>query len=118
MNYRRYALLLAAAAIPAFASASETVTYSYDSRGRLLHATRPSTSGVNPNLDFGYAFDRADNRLSKTVSGSTGTIAGSPTAGADSLWGSYGADTIDGLDGNDAIHAELGGNDTLFGGNG
>jgi Ca2+-binding RTX toxin-like protein len=117
MNYRRYALLLAAA-VPALAGASETVTYSYDSQGRLLHATRPSTSGVNPNLDYAYAFDRADNRLSKTVSGSTGAVPGSPTAGADLLWGTYGADTIDGLDGGDLIYAQLGGNDTIYGGNG
>lgn len=66
----RIAHLIAAATalVPAVASAAETITYSYDAKGRL---TQVSHSGsANNGVVAGYAFDRADNRTSVTVSGS------------------------------------------------
>ena len=56
--------LLAAAGI---ASASETITYIYDAKGRLV---RVSHSGsVNDNVVANYTFDRADNRKTVKVIG-------------------------------------------------
>lgn len=58
----------AAALVPAVAGAAETVTYTYDARGRL---TRVAHSGsVNNGIVTTYAFDNADNRTNLTVSGS------------------------------------------------
>jgi hypothetical protein len=63
------AAALAAATIAATASglASETVTYSYDARGRLVAAKHSGT--VNNNVQANYSYDKADNRTNKTVTG-------------------------------------------------
>lgn len=50
-------ILLASAAV---AHASETVTYSYDAKGRLVRAVRTGT--VNNNVTTDYEHDKADNR--------------------------------------------------------
>ena len=55
-----------AAALPAFAA--ETVTYGYDARGRLVEVKRV-VNGGNP-VTTSYGFDKADNRVSKTTTGS------------------------------------------------
>jgi hypothetical protein len=68
---RRLALLMAvtaAALSPVAASASETVTYTYDAKGRLI--TVSHSGSANNGLTAAYTFDKADNRLSATVSGS------------------------------------------------
>jgi hypothetical protein len=52
---------LAAAA----AWASETVTYTYDSRGRLIKVVRTGT--VNNNVKAEYKYDKAENRTNVTV---------------------------------------------------
>jgi hypothetical protein len=57
----------AAAFVPALASAADTVTYSYDAKGRLTQAAR--SGSVNNGVVTAYAFDQADNRTSLTVSG-------------------------------------------------
>lgn len=49
------------------ASATETVTYSYDSRGRLIHVVRSGT--VNNGVSTTYQNDKADNRTNKTTTG-------------------------------------------------
>lgn len=54
---------LAGAAIAAFAS--ETITYTYDARGRLVKVVRTGT--VNNNVKAEYKYDRADNRTNVTV---------------------------------------------------
>jgi YD repeat-containing protein len=50
------------------AHAAETITYTYDARGRLI---RVSHSGsVNNNIITKYVIDKADNRTNKTTTGS------------------------------------------------
>lgn len=65
------AILLAAAAlaaVPALAIAAETIAYVYDARGRLVRVERSGT--VNANVVTNYGFDKADNRIAKTTTGS------------------------------------------------
>lgn len=50
------ALIAAAAA----ATASETITYKYDARGRLVQVTH--NGSVNANVVTNYVYDKADNR--------------------------------------------------------
>ena len=49
------------------AAASETITYTYDARGRLVQVNRTGT--VNNNVVTNYTYDKADNRKTKTTSG-------------------------------------------------
>jgi YD repeat-containing protein len=66
----RWALLAAGSAVVAasVAMAAETVVYRYDARGRLVRVERSGT--VNNNVATNYSFDKADNRLVKTTTGS------------------------------------------------
>lgn len=57
---------LAATATPVLAT--ETITYSYDARGRLVQVARSGT--VNNGVTTSYSYDKADNRTSKTTTGS------------------------------------------------
>ena len=57
------ALFLAGAAIAAYAS--ETITYTYDARGRLVKVERTGT--VNNNVQAEYKYDKADNRTNVNV---------------------------------------------------
>jgi len=50
------------------AYASETITYQYDSRGRLIQVNH--TGSINNNVVTNYVYDKADNRQSKTTTGS------------------------------------------------
>jgi YD repeat-containing protein len=61
-------VLAVVALVPALAIAAETITYRYDSRGRLTSVVR-STSAAS-NVVTNYTYDRADNRTVKTTSGS------------------------------------------------
>jgi uncharacterized protein RhaS with RHS repeats len=67
---RRAAWIAAAAvvAIPVLAWATETITYSYDARGRLVKVERTGT--VNNGIATAYTLDKADNRTAKTTTGS------------------------------------------------
>ena len=56
--------LLAAAGI---ASASETITYTYDAKGRLVLVQHAGT--VNNNVVTNYTMDHADNRINVKVTG-------------------------------------------------
>jgi hypothetical protein len=56
---------LAITAVAAAAMASETITYSYDSRGRLVKVVR--SGSVNNNVQAEYKYDKADNRTSVNV---------------------------------------------------
>ncbi len=47
--------------------ASETVTYTYDSLGRLVRVVR--TGSVNNGQQVNYDHDKADNRVRVTVTG-------------------------------------------------
>jgi YD repeat-containing protein len=50
------------------AGASETISYGYDARGRLVQVARTGT--VNNGVTTSYTLDKADNRTNKTTSGS------------------------------------------------
>ena len=66
MRSREKVLLgLAIAAIAAAAVASETITYTYDARGRLVKVERSGT--VNNNVSASYTYDKADNRTNVNV---------------------------------------------------
>jgi YD repeat-containing protein len=58
------ALMMAALAAVA-AAASETITYSYDARGRLVQVKHSGT--VNNNVTANYQYDKADNRTNVNV---------------------------------------------------
>ena len=65
---RRLLLLAALIATTGPAPASETITYSYDARGRLVQVARTGT--VNNGVITAYVIDKADNRTTKTTTGS------------------------------------------------
>ena len=68
---RRAIMLAAGCATLAAASAAvadETITYTYDARGRLVQVTRRGT--VNNGVTASYTHDKADNRTSKVTTGS------------------------------------------------
>jgi hypothetical protein len=50
------------------AGASETSTYSYDAKGRLIKTERSGTA--NNGLKYEYTHDKADNRINLKVTGS------------------------------------------------
>jgi hypothetical protein len=58
---------IALAAMAAAAYASETLTYSYDARGRLVRVQH--NGSVNANVSTNYTYDKADNRTLKNVTG-------------------------------------------------
>lgn len=47
---------------------AETITYSYDAKGRLVKAAH--SGSVNNGLRTTYSHDKADNRKNKTTTGS------------------------------------------------
>lgn len=66
---RRLATAAAAAALAGAAGAwaAETLTYSYDARGRLIKVERSGT--VNEGVATSYEHDKANNRIVKTTTG-------------------------------------------------
>ena len=58
-------IALAIAGIAAMATASETINYSYDARGRLVRVKHSGT--VNNNVTANYQYDKADNRTNVNV---------------------------------------------------
>ena len=67
----RWELVVVGAAIGAAsvaAIAAETVAYRYDAKGRLVRVERSGT--VNNNVTTNYSYDKADNRVAKTTTGS------------------------------------------------
>jgi uncharacterized protein involved in exopolysaccharide biosynthesis len=68
-SWLELAAIAAAIGVAALASASETINYSYDAKGRLVKVVR---SGIgNASVNAGYTYDKADNRTNVTVTGST-----------------------------------------------
>jgi hypothetical protein len=59
------AALTAGLLCPSAASATETITYTYDARGRLIKVVH--TGNVNNNNQACYKYDKADNRTNVTV---------------------------------------------------
>jgi len=64
----RYLIVLAIAAAPALAIASETINYTYDAKGRLVKVEH--NGSVNNNLVANYTHDKANNRTNLNVTGS------------------------------------------------
>ena len=70
MTRKRVAELLVIGALIAaagLASASETITYTYDAKGRLVLVQH--TGSVNNNVIANYTYDAADNRKNLKVTG-------------------------------------------------
>lgn len=69
----RYPALLASVALFAgVAHAGETVTYTYDAKGRLVKVVHTGT--VNNNVQTTYTHDKADNRKNTTTTGSPNSV--------------------------------------------
>ena len=64
----RASLLLPLLLNSAAAFAAETITYTCDSRGRLVQVAR--TGSINNGVTTNYTIDKADNRTNKTTTGS------------------------------------------------
>ena len=60
-------LALAILVTPSVSYAAETVTYSYDARGRLIRIEK--TGGPNGGVKIVYAHDKASNRKTVKVTG-------------------------------------------------
>lgn len=52
---------------PTVVAATETVTYTYDAKGRLVQVQHAGS--VNNGVTTTYAHDRADNRTNQTITG-------------------------------------------------
>lgn len=65
---RTVAAALLVAAGTQSAHASETISYTYDARGRLVQVTH--TGSVNNNLQTTYTQDKTDNRTNVKTTGS------------------------------------------------
>ena len=61
------AILTAVFGVAGVAHAAETITYTYDAKGRLVKVQHAGT--VNHGVEVNYAHDKADNRTGKTVTG-------------------------------------------------
>jgi hypothetical protein len=66
-RFGKILIVCTTAAAAAAAMATETITYKYDTRGRLVKVERSGT--VNNNVNTSYAYDKADNRTNKTTTG-------------------------------------------------
>ena len=64
----RLVIVVAIAACPALAIASETINYTYDAKGRLVKVEH--SGSVNNNLVANYTHDKANNRTNLNVTGS------------------------------------------------
>lgn len=64
----RWIAAVAATVVAGLAHAAETITYSYDARGRLVKVERSGT--VNNGVKADYTLDKADNRTNTTTTGS------------------------------------------------
>ena len=62
------AMLASTVILSSAAHAGETVTYTYDAKGRLVKVVHTGT--VNNNVQTTYTHDKADNRKNTTTTGS------------------------------------------------
>ena len=60
-------LACATLGLTAAAVASETITYTYDNRGRLVKVVH--NGSVNNNVQTNYSYDKADNRTNVKTTG-------------------------------------------------
>lgn len=75
--------LAGAIAWSAPAAANETITYTYDAKGRLVAVVHSGT--VNNGVQATYTYDPADNRTNVTVTGATGSGGGQGSGGGASV---------------------------------
>ena len=68
MSIRRSVVGLVSLAVATPALSAETVTYTYDAKGRLVKTVRTGT--VNNNVTVDYEHDKADNRTRLKVTNS------------------------------------------------
>jgi hypothetical protein len=61
-------IMLSLTLVPAVALATETITYKYDAKGRLVKVIRTGT--VNNNVTYDYVHDKANNRKNVKVTNS------------------------------------------------
>ena len=66
---RRLMLAFALVGVAGSAAATETITYTYDAKGRLVKVVRTGT--VNNNVTVEYTHDKADNRTRVKVTNSS-----------------------------------------------
>ncbi len=64
------AALVLTTGVGAPAAASETVTYTYDARGRLVKVVRSGSAQQNATVTTDYEHDRANNRKRVKTTGS------------------------------------------------
>ncbi|MBY0282384.1 MAG: hypothetical protein K2W81_00315 [Sphingomonas sp.] len=60
-------IIIATSAVPFAAMASETITYTYDAKGRVVKVVH--TGAVNNGVTKEYTHDKADNRKKVKVTG-------------------------------------------------
>ena len=71
------ALLVFGLLVSTAADAAETITYTYDARGRLVGVSHAGT--INNGASTTYVYDKADNRTTvTTVAGGGGMAAAQP----------------------------------------
>ena len=63
----KIAFAAAALAAASVAAAAETLSFSYDARGRLIRVAH--NGSVNNNVATNYGYDKADNRILKKTAG-------------------------------------------------
>ena len=66
---RAFVILVVLILLGATAYASETITYKYDARGRLIRVSHSGT--VNNNVVTNYSYDKAENRELKNTTGAS-----------------------------------------------
>ena len=66
-HLERVLLVVITAGLAAAAIASETITYTYDNRGRLVKVKH--SGNVNNGVQSNYSYDKADNRTKVTTTG-------------------------------------------------
>jgi YD repeat-containing protein len=64
---RAFAIFLGLLLLGAAAYAAETITYTYDARGRLVRVVHSGT--VNSNVTTNYTYDDQNNRTLKNTTG-------------------------------------------------
>jgi len=65
MRVKTTIFALATLVVAAAAYASETISYTYDARGRLVRVAR--SGSVNNNVAANYTYDKGDNRTNVNV---------------------------------------------------
>jgi YD repeat-containing protein len=53
------------------AAASETISFTYDARGRVKQVAHSGTPSINNGVTTSYTYDKAHNRTNKTTTGSS-----------------------------------------------